>query len=947
MIFSRFRRPRWEHPDPSVRREAVGAGTVPDEQLARVVREDQDPQVRRLAVARLGQPGLLHELAVGDRDEAVRSRAQARLVQLLSADPASPPPLAERLAVVKRLRDPALSGQLALRAQDPDIRLAALETVTDTETLCAIAVGDSLASVRRAALDHIVEPEGWERVAREARGRDKQVVRTARQYLQAHRRALAQKEQASALCAAMEALAEAPPGAGTRARFRALVSRWERLGPVPAPAQRERFARARRGAEAPIARFEARQGRARELCAQLEGLAGELRDGAVQEDGRVEEIRASLRQIQAQWRELEGLGEGLQEHFRSLGGGLEAGLERLSQALDRQAGARSVLERGRQSLADASRLDEQGLDALERAWRDTKRPPGAMGERLQGEFDALLRELRGRLKRERQRREQALVEAEGMMAELEGALAQGSLQDAVSLRDRIRHRLKLAGEQGGRRRQALYKTLRPLEARLEELLRWRHWGSSQAREHLMEEVSTLAQGGLGAEETAARVRRIRDAWRRIDHQEGPAPEALWARFDAACKEAYAPFQRRQAEQARQREQALARKQALLEELQAYERETDWQSVDWPEADRRVRAARQRWRRLGPVPRSERKALERAYQGTLARLETHLGKERERELRRRRALIQRVEALSETEDLRQAAEEVKRAQGQWRASVQASREQEQALWEAFRRACDAVFERQRAQREEADRQRQDNLAGKRRLCDELEAALAGPDADSEALERRLAQIEAQWAQMGPVPRGQEAGLERCLAELKQRIARHRRQALRERAEAQLRAVQERAALCARLERAVLGGHEGPGPLAEVEGQWTALGDAGAQQALEQRFRVACEALEGDASALGRLREAAADQLQARLRLCLEMEILAGAESPPEYADERMRLQVSRLSEALQQRGEAPEARWQRLIALQRSWALTGPVPPEEEDPLARRFARALAAARAGS
>jgi uncharacterized protein YukE len=946
MIFSRFRRPKWEHPDPCVRREAVGAGAVPEEQLVRVVHEDQDPQVRCLAVAQLGQLRLLHELAVGDRDEAIRTRARERLVQLLTADPASPPPLAERLAVVKQLRDPALSEQLALRAQDPDIRLAALVTVTDTETLCAVAVGDSLAAVRRAALDHIVEPEGWEQVAREARGRDKQVARTARGYLQAHRRALAQKEQASALCVVMETLAEAPPGAGTRARFRTLVSRWERIEPAPSQDEQERFARARSAAEGPMARFEACQGRARALCAHLEGLMGELRGGAVQETGRADEIRASLEQIQAQWRGLEGPLEGsLQDRFRSLREGLEAGLERLSQALEMQVGARSVLDRGRESLADPARIHEQALKALEHAWRDTRRPPGAMGERLQGEFDALLRELRGRLKQERQRREQALAEAEGMMADLEAALAQGELQAAVSLRDRIRHRLKVSGEQGGRRRQLLQKTLRPIEARLEELLRWRHWGSSQAREHLIDEVQALAQGGLGAEETAARVRRIRDAWRRIDHQEGPAPEALWARFDAACNQAYAPYQRRQAEQARQREQALERKRALLGELQVYERETDWKAVDWPEADRRVRAAGQRWRRLGPVPRSARKVLEGAYQEVMVRLEAHLTKERERELRRRRALIQRVEVLCGSEDLRQAAEEVKRAQTQWRPSVQASRAQEQALWEAFRGACDAVFERQRAQREEAGRERQDNLARKRRLCDELEAALEAPDTDSEALGRRLAQIEAGWGDMGPVPRGQEAGLERRLADLKQRIERRRRQALRYAQEAQLRAIQERAALCARLERAALGEQDGPGALEEAEGQWAALGGGGAgcQEALEQRFRVASDALKGDAAAQGRLREAAADNLLTRRRLCLEMEILAGAESPPQFAAERMRLQVSRLSEALQQHGEDPEARWRRLIELQRTWALTAPVPLEEADALERRFARVLAAA----
>jgi exonuclease SbcC len=945
MIFSRFRRPKWKHPDPCVRREAVGSGSVPEEQLARVVHEDQDPQVRRLAVVLLGQPRLLHELAIGDRDQDVRTRARERLVQLLIADPASPPPLVERLVIVKRLRDPELAEQLALRAQDPDIRLAALVTVTDTETLCAIAVGDNLAAVRRAALDQVVEPWGWERVAREARGRDKQVARTARAYLQAHRRILAQQEQASALCVAMEALAEAAPAAGTGARFRALVSRWERIEPAPAREAQERFARARSVTEGTIARFAVRQDRARALCGQLEGLVGELRAGTVQEMGRMEEIRASLQQVQAQWREPE---ETLQDRFRSLREELQAGIQDLSQALELQAGARSMLDRGRESLSNPSRIDEQTLEALERAWRDTKHPPGAMGERLQGEFDALLRELRGRLKQERQRREQALAEAEGMMADLETALAQGELQAAVSFRDRIRHRLKVSGKQGGRRRPALHQAIRPIEARLEELLRWRHWGSSQAREHLIEEVQALPAGGLGAEETAARVRRIRDAWRRIDHQEGAAPEALWACFDAACNQAYAPYQRRQEEQARQRKQALERKRALLGELQAYERETDWKGVDWPAADRRVRAARQRWRRLGPVPRPARKALEGTYQETVARLETHLNQERERELRRRRALIQRIEPLAGAEDLRQATEEVKRAQAQWRPTVQASRAEEQALWDAFRGACDAVFERQRALCEEADLERQDNLANKRQLCDELEAALEAPDMDMEGLDRHLAQVEAGWGAIGAVPRGQEAGLERRLAELKQRLGQRRGRAVRDAREVELRVIQERSALCARLERAVLGEqHDGPGPLEVAEGQWAALGGDGVvhQEALDQRFRAACDALRGDAVAQGRLHEAAAGHLQTRRRLCLEMEILAGVDSPPAFAAERMRLQVSRLSEALHQHGEDPEARWRSLIQLQRDWALSAPVPLEEADALERRFAGALAAAQA--
>ena len=110
-------------------------------------------------------------------------------------------------------------------------------------------------------------------------------------------------------------------------------------------------------------------------------------------------------------------------------------------------------------------------------------------------------------------------------------------------------------------------------------------------------MEALADAALSAAEVAARVRNAREAWKHIVRAEGPVSEALWQRFDGACTRAYAPFQEQRREQMAQLEAHHAQKQTVCAELEAMERDTDWKTVDWNEADRRVRSLCQRWRRI--------------------------------------------------------------------------------------------------------------------------------------------------------------------------------------------------------------------------------------------------------------------------------------------------------------------------------------------------------------
>jgi hypothetical protein len=613
------------------------------------------------------------------------------------------------------------------------------------------------------------------------------------------------------------------------------------------------------------------------------------------------------------------------------------------QALVQQAGA---LDDGQ------AKLDEPRIKKLESRWAELEQPISrSMAEALQQDFDSALKALRQRLDRQRRQRMQALETAAGLLAELESALQEGELERALSLRDRFRHQLKTAQGVAERKRLVLQEQLQGMQPRLEELRQWRHWGGGKARLRLCTEIEALADSALGAEEVAARVRNARDAWKRIDHAEGPAGQALWQRFDQACTRAYEPYQRERRAQAARRVAHFEQKHALCRELDAFERDTDWEQVDWHAADQRVRKARERWRRIGAVPDKARRSLEKSYGEVLERLESHLGKERERELQRRRALIRKVEQLATASDARTAVRAAKEAQAKWKPTVQAARRVEQSLWKQFRSACDAVFKHTREQRASADAEQQANLARKTVLCDELETLLENADADFRDIEKRFGKSRSEWAEIGVIPRKVQRTMQARYQALEKRFAQRRQQEARAAEALVLQGLQARSRLCEHLEAEVLestmaaAAHQAL--VEETRQAWQALAtlDARHEKVLLERLDLVSRALEGDDQARQTLLDSLPKNLKRRLELCLQFEIAAGIDSPAEFTQARMQFQVSRLADAMHHKNEETRSRHEQLRNLQLAWYQAGPVPMEAQGSLEARVERAIASFKA--
>ncbi len=433
-----------------------------------------------------------------------------------------------------------------------------------------------------------------------------------------------------------------------------------------------------------------------------------------------------------------------------------------------------------------------------------------------------------------------------------------------------------------------------------------------SREELIKAVEELPAKELPVTELAKKIGSSRERWRSLDTTSGSAPKSLWERFDAACTLAYAPAAAHFKKLAEERGQNAVKAQALLDEVAQYTQNAgvsgdDPSSVDW----RALAIFSQRmslsWQRLGSTDRKDRKRLDSQFEQAMQVLTQPLLAQRKGEIAQREQLIQSVTQLNPAE--RQTVDTLRGLQERWQERAKAlplDRNDEQALWQRFRSACDAVFAKRKESAEAADNERQQNLVLKEAQCAALEAALDQPET---AIAKLLRETKANWLAIGQIPRAAEAASEQryhaAVSALQAKLDAHKRAAT----EAQANALGQKLRLCQTVESNLV---ENKSTDDDWAGRWQALPalSSEAERAMRQRFDKALAAsAAGDASYCSTLEKNRSALAQELLRL----EIVAGIDSPPEFSRERLKLQVDVLQASLKSGRNAltPQA---QLLAL---------------------------------
>jgi hypothetical protein len=166
-------------------------------------------------------------------------------------------------------------------------------------------------------------------------------------------------------------------------------------------------------------------------------------------------------------------------------------------------------------------------------------------------------------------------------------------------------------------------------------------------------------------------------------------------------------------------------------------------------------ARDAFGKIKPVDRKDERRSRKALKTTCDRIYGHIRLEYERNIERKKELVGQARALADVEDLREATGEAKRIQREWKDVGITPRNVDRRLWKDLRSACDAVFARLDARREEKNvvaRERAEKAAERKRkeqsrwpcLLDRIRACALKTDDEEKAT--------GLWARDGDIPKG---------------------------------------------------------------------------------------------------------------------------------------------------------------------------------------------------
>jgi hypothetical protein len=690
------------------------------ELIASIARGDEDPRVRRAAVAKLMDPASLGAIARDDQDESVRGQAAAMLrdlameafegvgegdsleavdaltdIRSLSQIAKSAGREIVALRALSRLSDAHILGSIARHAENEAVRRGAFERVRgDRSEVMAIAMNSEHKDTAVAAVELFVDRSDLEQIA--ARSKNKSASKRARTILrEAEEReaaeAAAAREAERAASAASSGGGSIDPAAGIA------VARPEDVARA-AEAERERAeaeaeTRRQQEAEAQARLRAAEENEAKRVSERRHGRLAELiviaATAAADPD-----LAAARRQMTTVRREWKDLAEGI-----VVDDALTASLA----AIDGDLTAREDAARD----AD-SKLRREGLNRM-----------------LQ---------LIARVEPLPTRADLTLKAAERALRDIRSALSAIPPLPTRQDFDDVSRRLKAA-----------QAALTPKAQELREADDWQRWANVGVQEQLCVKMEGLA--ALEDPEAIAReVRALQQQWKLVADVPRPQADALWRRFKTAHDLVWTRCEAFFAVQALERAENLARKIALCEQAEALADSTRW--IETAEAIKKLQSE---WKNIGPVSRGREKAIWDRFRTACDRFFTRRHEDLDRlkkvwaeNLASKEALCVKAEALADSTDWDQTAAELRKLQAEWKTIGPVKKSRSEAIWQRFRGACDRFFARY-AQRH--DLARAERVAARETICADLEALAPegdGVEAPAE-LVARVRAIRSRWQQ----------------------------------------------------------------------------------------------------------------------------------------------------------------------------------------------------------
>ena len=672
-------------------------------------------------------------------------------------------------------------------AQDRNLLLDTLAKVEDPNKLAEFVINGATTAIRQAAATSLNDHQALHKISKEVKGKDKNVYRIVKEKLDNQREKIvlqqASKQALEALCEDMRKLENGYDKNTLRGRIAELDQKWHSaLEQSQALALNtdelaQRFQQAKDSVQAIIkdhlAAIEAAEKQQQQLEQANVAFESSLKDlTAIFESLYVaesidinfaEHVNNQVKAIQENWlknvsfakpekhlydqyNQLQDLiGQTLltltqEGSFPTQVGallGLSHNDESISQKLARITALVKRLERVHSALSD---------DRLKNLLNDVTRFANAQQSHLES-IDEHTRKIIG------------LARAASR------AIEQGSLKKAVGLRHAINE--NLANQTFHQDR--VEPVVAELDAEIAKLQDYRNFAVEPKKQALIEKMqhlAELAQPTDGNENTitdldshADKVRSLQNEWKLIVAGGKDNQPELWETFNSLSQTAYAPCKVYFEQKADIRKLNLENRKQLISQLQDYLAQYNWESANWKDVETLLRKAKEEWSSYSPVDRAKNTALQTEFSSIINQIQAKLDQEYATNKTAKEKLIKSAEQAAQAENIKEAIEKIKQLQHDWKSIGRTHPRDNDKLWKAFRKNCDAAFDKRQQETDAFKAKLAENKKQAQTIITEIQnlAKSLSPQDDSPIA--KVKQLSEQFSEIETLPKADERALQK--------------------------------------------------------------------------------------------------------------------------------------------------------------------------------------------
>lgn len=291
-----------------------------------------------------------------------------------------------------------------------------------------------------------------------------------------------------------------------------------------------------------------------------------------------------------------------------------------------------------------------------------------------------------------QQQKQIFNQAKKYLIDIKRLIAKGKFNPCFGLYKKLKAEFCLLSTN---QQYKLQREFDQISEKLNELSDWESYIATPKKQELLEHIKTLVNKPLdNPNDQANKVKLYRKQWNSLGHAEDELEKQLNDEFNLLCEQAFAPCREFYAQQDSLRKQHADSRLRIIEKVEQLAAklpdETCNDSNVFKTLDAELNKMNKAWREAGDVDKKQYNLLQRRYKSALLPIKNFTAEYQKHNAVLKQGLIDNAKVCLERENIFNAINEVKELQQQWRTIGYAGPKHDNELWQTFRTINDSVF-----------------------------------------------------------------------------------------------------------------------------------------------------------------------------------------------------------------------------------------------------------------